>query len=222
MSDPTNAPTTFYSALSSSGIVEVFADNFQSDLGWSVSNSPSLTDGAWERGVPVGGGDRQDPPTDADGSGQCYLTDNVDGNSDVDGGSTTLTSPTLDASDPDASIQYWRWFVSTGTDDTMVVEVSDNNGASWVHLETANGTPQAWVQKEFRIDQIAGVSPSNQFRVRFTASDFGTGHVVEGGVDGVKIRIIECGSDCVADINGSGTVDVTDLLAVITAWAHVC
>ncbi len=218
VSDPLNAPSTFHSALSAESVSNAFADNFQTDLGWTVSNLPTLTTGEWQRGVPVGGGDRQDPATDADGSGQCYVTGNTDGNFDIDSGSTTLTSPVLDASAPNASLAYSRWFVSTGTDDTMVVQVSDDDGASWVTLETATGTPQAWVAREFRIDQIAGVSPSNQFRVRFTAGDFGTLSVVEGGVDGVKILIINCGTDCVGDINGSSTVDVADLLAVISAW----
>lgn len=218
ITDPLNAPASFYSALSAASVNNAFADDFQTDLGWTISNSAGLTSGAWQRGVPVGGGDRQDPPTDADGSGQCYLTGNTDGDSDIDGGSTTLTSPLLDATAANASLLYSRWFVSTGTGDTMVVQVSDDNGGTWVALETANGTPQSWVNKEFRIDQIAGVTPSNQFRVRFTAGDFGTGHVVEGGVDGVRIRVIDCGGECIGDINGSNTVDVADLLQVITNW----
>ncbi len=218
VTDPNNAPSTSYSALSAANVTESFSDSFQTDTGWTVTDSAGLTTGAWQRGVPVGGGDRQDPATDADGSGQCYVTGNTDGDFDVDGGSTTLTSPLLDASAPDASLVYWRWFVSTGTDDTILVQVSSNNGGNWVTLETATGTPQAWVRKEWRIDQIAGITPSAQFRVRFTAADNGTAHVVEGGIDGVKIRVIDCGADCVGDINGSNSVDVADLLQVITDW----
>lgn len=219
VTDPRKAPATFYSTLSATGLSDAFADNFQSDLAWTVSNSPTLTTGAWQRGVPVGGGDRQDPATDADGSGQCYVTGNTDGNFDIDQGSTTLTSPLLDASAPNANLMYSRWFVSTGTDDTMVVQMSDDDGASWVTLETVTGTTQAWVAMNFQIDQIAGFTPSNQCRMRFTAGDFGTQHVVEGGVDGVKIRILECGEDPgAADLNGDGFVDGIDLATFLSQW----
>jgi hypothetical protein len=43
--------------------------------------------------------------------------------------------------------------------------------------------------------------------------------VVEGGVDAILISTIECDEvACPEDIDGSGQVDVGDLLAVIAAW----
>ena len=80
-------------------------------MGWSVSGD--ATDGQWERAVPVGAGDRGDPTADGDGSGSCFVTDNMAGNSDVDGGSTTLTSPLMDASvgsGQEAVLSYYRWY----------------------------------------------------------------------------------------------------------------
>ncbi|MFG0328241.1 MAG: GC-type dockerin domain-anchored protein [Phycisphaerales bacterium JB037] len=191
-----------------------FADNFQTNLGWSVSNIGGLTDGAWNRGTPIGGGDRGDPPADADGSGQCYLTDNVDGNSDVDGGSTILTSPIMDARGNESIISYYRWydnsFGAAPGEDTFVVEVSNNGGTSWTNLETVGpsgtGTTGGWFFVSFRVQDVFP-TPSDQFRIRFIASDLGEGSVVEAGVDGVELSVFTCDDtpppSCPADLTGS-------------------
>jgi hypothetical protein len=222
---PSSAPIQFFTTLSAVTVDVAFEDDFEADLGWTVANSGGLTDGAWDRGVPVGGGDRGDPPTDADGSGQCYLTDNVDGNSDVDGGSTTLNSPIMDATVGDPFISYWRWFDNTAGDnpnqDIFVIDVSDDGGSSWVNLEIVGPADAEsagnWFLKSYRIADF--VDTTDQFRIRFTASDTDPQSVVEAAVDGVQVLSIGCGEGGIpGDLDGNGSVNVNDLLIMLGSW----
>jgi len=157
------------------------------------------------------------------------LTDNVDGNSDVDNGIVTLTSPTLDTSDGGMVLSYWRWFSNVAggapNEDTFVVEVSDNGGASWIVLEVVGPAGQeaggGWYFVEFDLDLVSGLTPSNTFRVRFIAEDLGSGSVVEAGVDGISLTKTECidEEDCPGDVVGDdGVVNVEDVLALLAAF----
>ncbi|MCH8822992.1 MAG: hypothetical protein IH984_05725 [Planctomycetes bacterium] len=213
-----------FSAFSAVDINILFEDDFESNLGWVVSNA--VSDGQWDRGIPVDC-NRGDPPADADGSGQCYLTDNSAAgacNSDVDNGSTTLTSPILDASAEGSVISYWRWYSNTfgnsPMQDIFTVQVSSNNGASWVNLEIVgpggsevNG---GWIQKEFAIADF--VEETDQFRIRFIATDSDPQSVVEAGIDLVRILQIVCAPDNPSDINGDGVVNTEDLLLLFGNW----
>jgi hypothetical protein len=209
-------------------ITTEFSDNFNSDQGWSVTNSPGLSDGAWQRTVPSQGGDARiaDPATDFDGSAFCYITDNGADNSDVDGGSTTLTSPNFDLSgNPEAVISYARWFdnneggsAAEAFTETFVIEISNNGGGSWTNLETVGPTgPEVsggWIQKAFRVADF--VTPTANVRVRFIASD-DVGTVVEAGVDAVRIEGLICedpvGGPCNdADLAApEGVLDLADI-----------
>jgi hypothetical protein len=230
-SEPRNAPGESFSAIAAYGQTVVFQDNFETDQGWTVSTT--ATDGQWERGVPIGGGDRGDPPTDADGSGQCFLTDNVDGNSDVDSGSTTLTSPVMDASAGPALISYYRWYSNTSgsnpQQDIFVIEVSDNGGLSWVNLETVGPSATSpnpevnggWFQKEFALASIPGFNElTSQFRIRFIASDTDPQSVVEAGVDLVKLFWLDCEALCPTDVNGDGATNVLDLIELLLCFGQ--
>jgi subtilisin family serine protease len=224
--NPASAPDASYSAPAWAGTVIAFQDQFETDLGWIVDSSPSLTAGAWERGVPAGTGDLGDPTEDADGSGQCYVTGLAEG-SNVDDGRTTLTSPILDATDPDTTLGYWRW-VSTVTDgfssfDYMRVWVSDDGGANWSVLETVGpGGPDVeggWIRKEFFVADLPNVTNSDQVQVRFVVADYDPPSNVEAGVDGVEVFKYVCEMpDCPADIDGDGEVGVVDFLALLAAW----
>ncbi len=86
-----------------------FVDDFETDRGWVVENVDAIN-GIWQRDTPIGGESSGGPAADADGSGQCYLTGNQTGDSDVDGGATLLVSPLLDATwGPEATITFSLW-----------------------------------------------------------------------------------------------------------------
>jgi hypothetical protein len=222
---PENAPLDTYDSMVAIGVT-AFEDNGEVNIGWTVSGN--ATDGQWTvASTPVGGGERGDPANDYDGSGGCHLTDNVAGNSDVDGGSTTMTSPVLDASIDSPTLTYASWFNNSfgasPYEDTMEVEISDDGGATWVLLEQigpdGDEVSGGWFVKEFALEDVPGFTPNANFQIRFTASDTNNGSVVEGGVDAILISTIECDEvACPEDIDGSGQVDVGDLLAVIAAW----
>lgn len=227
-SDPVDAPLGLFNVVVATNAITAAEDNFEADQGWTVANSPGLGDGAWDRGVPVGGGDRGDPATDSDGSGQCWLTDNADGNTDVDDGTTILTSPLFDLSTlQNPQVTYARWFSNnTGggpETDTLVVEISENDGASWTILETVGPTSSdanpeisgGWFSKTYPIPA------ASQFRIRFTAEDVNPQSVVEAGIDAFAILDFECvlapcpGAD--GDLNESGSADGVDIQLFVNA-----
>ena len=190
-------PASPHWAISAREAFTVFEDDFETDKGWTVSGDAA--DGQWDRGVPIGGGDRGDPPTDFDGSGSCYLTDNVDGNSDVDNGTTILDSPVFDLTGYDGIIHYARWYSNNygaaPNSDEMKIYISSNGGTSWTLVETVGPTEQAaggWYETIF----LAGdfITPTAQMRLRFEASDLGDGSVVEAAVDAVSVIAYSCGT----------------------------
>lgn len=190
----------------------VFEDDFESELGWTVTNQ-TLTDGPWDRGVPVGGGDRGDPPTDFDGSGACRLTDNVDGNSDVDGGPTILTSPLLDMSGlNDPYISYARWMTADPVGDEMIVELSGDDAGTWSEIERAGDGP-GWDMYTFRVTDV--LAPTTQMRIQFSVADVPSNSITEAAIDQFRVYDVDPKP---GDLNSDGVVNVSDILELLTNW----
>jgi len=229
--NPAGAPTSYYTTVSGYGLTTVFSDSFQTNQGWAVTNAAATTSGFWERAIPsVANTFGAAPTVDADGSGQCYITQNAAGASigefDIDGGTVTLTSPAMNASGGSAFISYSRWFSNNlgagPDDDTFTVQVSGNNGTTWQNLEVIgpNGGAQqngGWYPKSFSVPAAVATA---QFRIRFVTGETGAaGSIVEAAVDAVKLQVLDCNApSCPADFDGNGFVTGEDFDAYVAAF----
>ena len=230
---PADAPTTVHSVVASTGAAFPFADTVETNLGWSLSSpGDTATTGQWVRGDPIGtfnGSVPAQPENDVTAAPgvNCFFTGQGTvggtlGGADVDGGFTTLTSPAMDATGGDAYISYHRWYSNAQgagpNADTFRVQISNNNGSTWVPLETVGPAGSevngGWFFKEFRVANF--VTPTNQVRVRFIADDAGAGSLIEAAVDEVRLRTVLCG--ITGDIDGNGAVDGGDLAALLGNW----
>ncbi len=212
-----NPSSGSYQAQIGEGISQI--DDGETDLGWTVSGN--ATGGQWARGVPQNNG-RSDPPSDYDGSGQCWQTGLIDGepNSDVDGGDTILTSPVFDYS-VGGTFSYAYWMNdetnTIGAEDSFRVEVSVNGGFSWA---IARSYSPATTWRTDTIDIGAEFGTTDQLRVRFVASDQDPGDVLECAVDAISFESFGCEqvADCPADTNGDGELSPADFTAWVAAF----
>jgi len=194
---PMDAPDDTYS-LAVGEKVFLYYEDFETDTGWTTEIL-GATSGWWQRGVPVDDdGWDYDPATDSDGSGQCWLTQNEEGNTDVDNGAVRLTSPTLDMSAADFVLGYDYFLRLTNDDgvDRLLVEMNAEDGAGdWVEIARQD-TDGGLEWRHFEIDRATivsqGVTPTATTKVRFTANDGDEQSIVEGGLDAFSIFYVEC------------------------------
>jgi choice-of-anchor B domain-containing protein len=221
--DPIGAPTGAYTAISATGTDVSLEDSFELASTWTVGdpqNPDNAISGLWSLGDPEPTSAQPgDDHTPAPGT-KCWVTDwhagAGAGSFDVDGGKTTLRSPTLSSAGmTNPFLRYWRWYSNSAGSipnaDIFVVDISYDNGSTWSNLETVGpagaGTSGGW------IEATHSITPSSQIRLRFVASDFGQGSLVEAAIDDVQIFEYDCNvTTCTkADVNDDGAVNGLDI-----------
>jgi hypothetical protein len=196
---PADAPASYRTFVITT---PAFIDDAEEDQGWSFAwFGDDATDGIWVREDPVGtqvGAQPGQPEDDhtPDPGHICFVTANAEpgdppGTADVDGGCTSLVSPTFDLTGDvsKAYLYYWRWFGQFGlAGDTFTVQVSCNNGGTWTTLEELGECENAWTQVFLQLDEFVPLTSS--MRLRFTVCDIGFDSTIEGAVDDVSIEIL--------------------------------
>jgi hypothetical protein len=176
-------------------------DECEADGPWSLASpGDDATNGRWVRGDPIGttvNGQPCQPEDDhtAAPGVDCYFTGQgpAGGTADVEdvsGGRTTLTTPLLDLPRlTGARITYWRWFTnnlgSSPSLDPWVVQISGDDGATWVDLETTIQSANHWRQESFLVSDY--LAPTSRMRVRFIAVDIAPNSLVEAAVDDFEV-----------------------------------
>ena len=202
----------------------IFEDLCEANTGWTVgATGDDAIAGQWVLGNPVAtAAQPEDDHTPGTGV-NCWFTGQgtaggAIGAADVDGGTTTLTSPQLDGSDLTAVLSYWRWYSndqgSAPNADSMPVQWS-RDGVTWTLLEDVSGNANAWVEKRWTLGSF--LPSAGPFRIRFQARDLALGSIVEAAVDDVRIERIGC-AFAPADLNQDGRVDGSDLGVLLALW----
>ncbi|MCP4710998.1 MAG: hypothetical protein GY869_20430 [Planctomycetes bacterium] len=223
---PEYAPTEVYSFTA--GVNRIaFSDNFQTDKDWFAENL-GATSGYWQRGVPI---DDPcwfyDPASDSDGSGQCWLTENLNNpayttpwNTDIDDGAVRLTSPAIDMSYGQISIAYDYFLNLSNTEgnDHLLVEINVDGNGPWVLIADHN-TDGELTWRHHLVDwetlQGLGIIPTVNSRLRFTANDGETPSIVEAGIDAIRINSTMFTRP--GDMDGDNDVDLFDY-ALFSDW----
>ena len=176
-----------------------YQDDASLDLGWSYESlEDNATSGRWNRIQPYLGFPRSDwvhPPFEPAGSsGSIFFTGRPPKfappeRDDVNNGRTTLTTPAMDLSTyEDPLIIFDLWFIHFERDtilDTLVVELSNDNGASWVSAYREIKGTSGW--KRHVIFVRDHIFLSNQMHVRFRASDTLGNILVVAGIDNFDV-----------------------------------
>jgi len=215
-------------------VTDAFLDNYETDKNWvGVDPSDTATSGRWVRGAPIGTsynpgtGPVAIQPAAAHGGTNAWFTGQgvpagPAGAADVDGGRTTLTSPTLDlARFLTARAQYWRWyFGGTGPAaqriEVFTVQVSNNNGTNWTTIETvpAADSNGGWIFADVTVP----LPLTSQMKIRFIAADLGTDETIEAAVDDFRFIGTGCEAVCRVDWDQNSVVGVQDLLSFLIAY----
>ncbi|NRQ40044.1 oxidoreductase [Nonomuraea sp. NN258] len=170
----------------------VFADDFETDKGWTVNpaGTDTATAGRWERGDP-------DPTTYNGvplqlGSTVSGTNDLVTGragggpgDADVDGGLTTIRSPQIALPAGTSLTLSFSYYLAhlNNAGSTDYLRVRAGTTVLFQRLGSAANTGAAWQRATADLSAFAGQT----VRLEIQAADAGTGSLIEAAVDDVTI-----------------------------------
>lgn len=179
--------------------VPSYQDDATLDLGWSYESPEDYaTTGRWNRIAPYLGYPNSDwvhPASEPAGTpGRIFFTGKPPRfappeQNDVSNGRTTLTSPRMDLSDyGDPMIAFDLWTVQFERDtviDSLVVELSNDDGTTWVQAYSEVKGKAGW--KPHAIFPRRHLFLTDSMRIRFRISDTLGNILVVAGMDNFDV-----------------------------------
>lgn len=203
---PRNEVRSAYVSVVAAGASELLSQDFESSGSWNAgAPGDNASTGRWQWGVP--NGTIAAPYQDHSPVGvRCWVTGlgspgELQGVSDVDGGRTSLTTPSYDLSDfSSVSASLWLWYTnqtgSTPYADALEILASADGGQTWVAAKTigpgAEGNSPEWIEHVIRIEDF--VPLTSEVQLRFVASDLAAPSLVEAAIDDFRLVANTCAS----------------------------
>jgi glucose/arabinose dehydrogenase len=193
-----NNDTTFNALFQPAATTTLFSDDFEAARGWTATpGGNTATTGQWQRGDPqstTSNGIALQPGTCDGPSVNCFVTGltagTAAGSNDVDGGQTSVQSPTIALPAGTNITLTFRFFFAhlnnASSQDMFRVRVVGANGQAqtvYARAGTASNVAGTWSARTVNLTPWAGQT----IRLRFDASDAGTGSLIEAGFDNVVV-----------------------------------
>ena len=206
------------------GPIQVFWDDFESDLGWveDPEENDSATTGIWELDDPETvdyNGYKQlgDPVSGTHDLVTGHLAGSSAGDYDIDGGVTTIRSPEISlpvGRDLTLSFYYYLAHSNNATaDDYLRVTIEGENAQLiFEELGSADDDDAVWEYYSADIDAFAGQT----ITLLIEAADAGTASLVEAAVDDVQIAGLLTNNPPTADPQSVTTDEDTAVAITLT------
>jgi hypothetical protein len=195
---PVNSPTPSQTPTATSTPPpggDVFFDNFETNLGWTVNpnSNDTATSGVWERGNPEDTSDRNGPKqlgTTVSGSNDLVTGASAGsgvGANDLDGGVSSIQSPLINLPGGTLTLSFSYYLAhnsaSSTADYLRVSVVGSSTTMVLEELGAANNDNGVWAAHSVNISSFAGQT----VRIRIEAADASGDSVLEAAVDDVRI-----------------------------------
>lgn len=221
----------------------LYSNDFESNTdGWVAGDaSDTATAGIWELAEPIASYNDQgflvQPGEDnTPGGSSCFVTGNgyqIDETTgensasfdDVDGGYTTLFSPSFDLSAYDEVVMtFSRWYTNdvgdNGNTDDWLVQASADGGESWLDIENTSTSNASWIKSRFILSDYIQISDDMQFR--FIAEDIlnegdagSGGSLVEAAIDDFELEYVLYQPFLLGDLNSDSVINVLDVILLV-------
>ena len=168
----------------------LFFDDFEANRGWTTSTTDTATLGRWERGDPAATTSSGTKQLGTTASGTNDLVTGAaagsgPGDFDVDGGTTTITSPAITLTGGTHYNLSLSWYLAHGSNASSAdfFRVQVNGQTLLQRLGAAANLNGAWTTSTVSLDAFAGQT----IRIVISAADASTASLVEAGVDDVRV-----------------------------------